>query len=233
MVYVKLDRCSFFSQARFRHPVLSWNQDIQAKFFELLYGVLEKYAGAEVGDFFGHGGTSLGEVTVGANIFGGTNRIYMSADAIYASLPIVTEDTFQLYNNLIRATYVSFRQGFPEIDIANISTTATYHIRANDNRDLCQTILNGHQSSLFESSNSFQVETLAKMRINENSGAWSVLIDLDRSLRLERGLFLSRELNVIQQELIDNPNKLFALVDEIDGKVFTDLGLEFPEPHHG
>jgi len=212
---------------------LSWNQDTQAKFFEILYGVLEKHGGAEAGDFFGRGGTSLGEVAVGVNIFGGTNRIYMSADAISASLPIVAAENVGLYDDLIRATYVSFRQEFPEIDIAKIATTAAYHIRASDDRDLCQMILNGHQSSLFENSNSFQVETLAKMRINENFGAWSVLIDVDRSLQLKKGLFLSRELNVIQQELIDNPNELFALVDKIDGKVFTDLGLDFSEAHHG
>ncbi len=233
MVRVKLDRCSFSSKARFRRPVLSWNQDTQAKFFEILYGVLEKDAGAEAGDFFGHGGTSLGDVTVGANIFGGTNRIFMSADAISASLPIVAADNVELYSNLIRAAYVSFRQGFPEIDIASIATTAACHIRANDDQDLCQTILDGHQSSLFESSDSFQVETLAKMRINENSGAWFVLIDVDRSLQLERGLFLSREINVIQQELIDNPDELFALVDKIDGQVLADLGLDFSEAHHG
>lgn len=82
-------------------------------------------------------------MTVGANIFGGTNRIFMSADAVSASLPIVPADNVELYNDLIRAAYVSFRQGFPEIDIANIATTAAYHIRANDDQDLCQTILDG------------------------------------------------------------------------------------------
>ncbi|MCY4190079.1 MAG: hypothetical protein OXC54_06070 [Rhodospirillaceae bacterium] len=71
------------------------------------------------------------------------------------------------------------------------------------------------------------------MRINENSGAWFVLIDVDRSLQLERGLFLSREINVIQQELIDDPNALFALVDKIDGQVLADIGLDFSEAHHG
>lgn len=77
------------------------------------------------------------------------------------------------------------------------------------------------------------METLAKMRINENSGAWFVLIDVDRSLQLERGLFLSREINVIQQELIDDPNALFALVDKIDGQVLADIRLDFSEAHHG
>ncbi|MCY4237837.1 MAG: hypothetical protein OXC93_05745 [Rhodospirillaceae bacterium] len=71
------------------------------------------------------------------------------------------------------------------------------------------------------------------MRINENSGAWFVLIDVDRSLQLERGLFLSREINVIQQELIDDPNALFALVDKIDGQVLADIRLDFSEAHHG
>ena len=231
MTAVRMHSCSIHAGAVFKVPILYWTAKVPSRFFRALYGSLNEMLLIQPSDLIAPAGVSLGDVSAGLRIFGGSNTLTLKANALIATFPNITADRMDFVNSVIFQSYEALRNEFNELEIKSIEANAGYHFEITGEKKNAKDILDaGRHTELEKRAENVRdavVEPAMRFQIVGKDGKWSAKVTVEKSELVQNGVFLLREIIVSDLGDYNTTRQQFDLVERIENMILELVGLNF------
>ena len=190
MIKVKSEKSSVFVNIAFRPPLFEWH-NVPTRFFEMIYDALTSELVINPRDFNVNTSSSLGDVVVRYNVFGGECCVNLSAEKLSMEFPNLLTGEYLLAGQIMQAVESSFPVKFPECQYSSIQYTAYEHA----------TIVDGSSATDYLERYAIQsverlsketggvIELMGRFAITDSDEAWRALCTVERSAVFENALF--------------------------------------------
>jgi len=225
----RLDNAFFRAGAAFKVPILSWTNKIPLRFFEALYGALNKMLYIQPSDFSAPSGQSLGDCNATLSIFGGNSTLMLKPSGIIADFPNLGPDKVDWANTVILQGYEAIRSEFSELEIDTLDATAGYHFAYSEEKRIKEILSPGEpkkQIDLTDDHGSVTVEDGLRYGLVGFDGRWNARITVERSNAVESGIFIYREIKVNKLEGYETSTQQLKLIEQIDLMIFEFAGMK-------
>jgi hypothetical protein len=228
MIQGKAEQGSVRVVAQFDKPLLSWNA-AQERFLKTVYHNLGQFLRIVPNDLIVTPALSLGDVSVTLKIFSGASSVTMRAQSIVLDFPNVSGDGWGLVDEIISKTKDAFVSEFEEVQISSITAQASAHIAlagAAKYHDVMSAFAAPKFSEAVETSAAASFEPGLRFKLIGADGGWQATITIEKSLLIENGMFILRDLTMSDLERYSGTEAQFALVTGVDASVLRSIGIE-------
>ncbi len=229
---VRAISCSIGSFATFEVPILAWNADVPARFFNAVYSALKGTVTIRPDDFFVANGMSLGDCKAGFRVLGGANTLELTSNSLVATFPYFGGDQAAYVDAIILQTYAAVLNEFSEIRVDSIRSDANHHLALTGGataRDLLAAGAVKDIEKRSKNSGLVEIEPAIRFRIVDKNSKWNCRVGVEFSEYVAGGLFTDRSIMINDLTGRQAPDQQFKLVRHIEGMILELLQLEYVE----
>ena len=225
MVKIRSDSYSLNIQFNFDSPLFDW-QSASFRFFEMIYSALTPDLTISAREFTQTGGTSLGDLVVQYNIFGGTNYIALSAENLSIDFENLSRIDNELALNIIKSVESGFLEKFSDCKYSTIRVTVFEHVTVIEGDSATDYLARYAIQSVHKVCSEVGAKQFPTGRFFIKGIDWNARCFVEESIKSPNSLFLNFDMSILNVDQNDDFDKKADRVGKILNTCTSALELE-------